>query len=207
MDLKHRMDVMPVRISLVEENQELRASFVTLLKGAPGLCCVGSHGNATEALQRIPSERPDVVLMDVNLRGMGGIECMTRLKSQLPELRVLMLARHEHTDGGFESLCAGASGYLLKHAPSAELIEAIEQAHAGGALMTMQIARKVLDYLRDARKSITREVTSREYSIIGLIAKGYSYAEIGETLDISVVAVRQHLRAVYKKLQNAGVGR
>jgi len=202
MELKDRLDAMPVRISLVEENQELRASFVTLLKGAPGLCCVGSHGNAAEALQRIPAERPDVVLIDVNLRGIGGIECMTRLKTQLPELSVLMLARHEHADGGFESLCAGASGYLLKHAPSTELIEAIEQAHAGGALMTMQIARKVLDYLRESRKS-SAELTSREYTIIGLIAKGYTYAEIADTLSITVIAVRQSIRSIYKKLQNA----
>jgi DNA-binding NarL/FixJ family response regulator len=196
---------MAVRISLVEENQELRTSFVTLLKGAPGLCCVGSHANAEEALQRIPAERPDVVLMDVNLRGMGGIECMTRLKTHLPELSVLMLARHEHADMGFDSLCAGASGYLLKHAPSAELIEAIEQAHAGGALMTMQIARKVLDYARTTRHSAADKLTPREHTIIGFIAKGYSYDEISEVIDISVVAVRQHLRAVYAKLQNARV--
>jgi DNA-binding NarL/FixJ family response regulator len=206
MELEHRLDFMAVRISLVEENQELRASFVTLLKGAPGLCCVGSHGNAEEALQRIPVERPDVVLMDSNLRGMGGIECMTRLKARLPELPVLMLARHEHTDAGFDSLCAGASGYLLKHAPPAELIEAIEQAHAGGALMTMQIARKVIDCLRESRKSRS-ELTAREQEIIGLIAKGYSYAEIAESLGVSIVTVRRHLHTVYKKLQRIGVSR
>ena len=201
MELKHRSDAMPVKISLVEENQELRASFVTLLKGAPGLCCVGSHANAEEALRRIPAERPDVVLMDVNLRGMTGIECMTRLRNKLPELRVLMLARREHTDGGLDSLCAGAIGYLLKHAPSAELIEAIEQAHAGGALMTMQIARKIMDYLRESPLSTAQKLTGREQAIVTLIAKGYSYAEIAESLHIGVVSVREHIQFVYQKLQ------
>jgi DNA-binding NarL/FixJ family response regulator len=207
MELKHGSDLMPVKISLVEENQELRASFVTLLKGAPGLCCVGSHANAEEALQRIPAERPDVVLMDVNLRGMGGIECMTRLKSRLPKLRVLMLARHEHTDAGFDSLRAGASGYLLKHAPSAELIEAIEQAHAGGALMTMQIARKIMDYIRESRTPIADKLTPCEHTIIGLIAKGYTYAEIAGSLSLNVADVRQHIHLVYQKLQHATVDR
>jgi DNA-binding NarL/FixJ family response regulator len=196
------MPCMPVRISLVEENQELRTSFVTLLKAAPGMCCVGSHGNAEEALQRIPEERPDVVLMDGNLRGIGGIECMTRLKTRLPELRVLMLARHEHTDLGFDSLCAGASAYLPKHASPAELIEAIEQAHAGGALMSMRIARKVIDCLRESSNSPTARLTQREQEIIGLIAKGYTHAEIGESLGIGVVTVRRHLHGVYRKLQN-----
>jgi DNA-binding NarL/FixJ family response regulator len=126
---------------------------------------------------------------------------MTRLKAQLPELRVLMLARHEHTDAGFDSLCAGASGYLLKHTPSTELIEAIEQAHAGGALMTMQIARKVIDFSREARPSAASILSAREHAIIGLIAKGYSYSEIGESLGISVMSVRQQIHQVYKKLQ------
>jgi DNA-binding NarL/FixJ family response regulator len=200
--MEARMESMQVRISVIEENQELRASFVTLLKGAPGFCCVGSHANAEEALQRIPAERPDVVLMDINLRGMGGINCMTRLKTRLPHLRVLILAGHEQNDGGFESLCAGASGYLLKHAPSAELIRAIEHAHAGGALMTMQIARKVMYYFRE-NSATAEDFTAREHAIIGLIAKGYSYEEIGESLRIDVIAVRQHLREVYQKLQNA----
>ena len=176
---------MAVRISVVEENDELRASLVALLKGAPGLHCVGSHGNAREALQKIPLEYPDVVLMDVHLQDISGVECMTRLKSRVPGLRILMLARYEHSDAGFDSIRAGASGYLLKHAPAGEMIEAIEHVHAGGATMTMRIARKVIDHVCKKGKSKGLKLTSREQEIIELIGKGYSHKEIGEMLGIS----------------------
>src|SRR5262245_46462567 len=123
---------MAVTVSLVEDHDGARASFATMLNGAPGLRCVGAYASAEEALQEIPRACPDVVLMDINLPGMGGIECVSRLKARLPDLQVLMLSRHEQGDLIFDSIRAGASGYLLKSTPPAELISAIEQIHAGG---------------------------------------------------------------------------
>ena len=133
---------MRIRVSIVEDNRGTRESLSELLQRAPSLQFVRAYSNGEDALRRLPAEVPDVVLMDINLPQMSGIECVARLKEQLPKLQVLMLTTYEESDLIFDSLRKGASGYLLKNMPPAELIQAVEQVHAGGAPMSMQIDRK-----------------------------------------------------------------
>jgi DNA-binding NarL/FixJ family response regulator len=193
---------MMIKVSIVEDNRGTRESLRQLLGRSNGLRCVGVHANGEEALQRIPEEGPDVVLMDINLPGMSGIECVTRLKGKLPKTQVLMLTTYEESDLIFDSLRGGASGYLLKNMPPAELLQAVEQVHVGGAPMSMQIARKLVSYFQQIKKpsSDVEKLTKREHEILGLLAKGYLYKEIADQLGISMSTVRAHLHTVYEKL-------
>src|SRR5215469_18307799 len=136
-------ELMPIKICIVEDNADMREGVAQLLNQAPGLRCLSTYATAEAAVRDLPSQRPDVALVDINLPGMNGIECVRNLKARLPQLQVLMLTRYEQSDMIFDSIRAGASGYLLKHTPAEELIQAVEQVHSGGAPMTMQIARKV----------------------------------------------------------------
>lgn len=193
---------MRIKVSIVEDNRGTRESLAELLERAPALRCVGVHPNGEEALRQIPVEAPDVVLMDINLPHMNGIECVARLKAQLPKTQVLMLTTYEESDLIFDSLRRGASGYLLKNMPPAELIQAVEQVHAGGAPMSMQIARKVVNHFHQIQRpqSDVEKLTKREHEILGLLAKGYFYKEIADQLGITLSTVRAHLHAVYEKL-------
>jgi DNA-binding NarL/FixJ family response regulator len=193
---------MPINVSIVEDNRGTRESLKELLGRAKTLQCVGVHPNAEEALRRIPEDRPDVVLMDINLPGMSGIECVARLKARSPGTQVLMLTTYEESDLIFDSLRSGASGYLLKNMAPAELVQAIEQVHAGGAPMSMQIARKVVNHFQQIKQpaSDMEQLTRREQEILALLAKGYLYKEIADQLGISLSTVRAHLHTVYEKL-------
>lgn len=193
---------MRIRVSIVEDNRGTRESLTELLTRAPALRFVGAHPNGEDALQNIPSEAPDVVLMDINLPKMNGIECVAQLKQQLPRTQVLMLTTYEEGDLIFDSLRKGASGYLLKNMPPNELIQAIEQVHAGGAPMSMQIARKVVNHFQQIKKpkSDMEQLTKREHEILALLAKGFLYKEIADQLGISLSTVRAHLHTVYEKL-------
>jgi DNA-binding NarL/FixJ family response regulator len=193
---------MPIRVSIVEDNRGTRESLTELLDRAPALRFVSAHPNGEEALRRIPLEAPDVVLMDINLPRMNGIECVAKLKEQMPKTQVLMLTTYEESDLIFDSLRKGASGYLLKNMPPAELIQAIEQVHVGGAPMSMQIARKVVNHFQQIKKpqSDMEKLTKREHEILALLAKGYLYKEIADQLGITLSTVRAHLHTVYEKL-------
>src|SRR4030095_9914536 len=155
-----------------------------------------------DALRSISAENPNVVLMDINLPGMNGIICVRRLKERLPKTQVLMLTTYEESDLIFDSLRSGASGYLLKNMPSDELVQAVEQVHAGGSPMSMHIARKVVNHFQQIKRpsSEVEKLTRREQEILGLLAKGYLYKEIGDHLGITLSTVRAHLHAVYEKL-------
>jgi DNA-binding NarL/FixJ family response regulator len=193
---------MRIKVSIVEDSRGTRESLSELLGRSPVLRCVGAHPHGEEALLQIPAEQPDVVLMDINLPGMSGIECVSRLKERLPKMQVLMLTTYEESDLIFESLRQGASGYLLKNMPPAELIQAVEQVHAGGAPMSMQIARKVVNHFQQikARGAEVQQLTKREQEILALLAKGYLYKEIADQLQITLSTVRAHLHTVYEKL-------
>jgi DNA-binding NarL/FixJ family response regulator len=193
---------MRIKVSIVEDSRGTRESLTELIGRAPGLRCVGAHANGEQALQSIPQEIPDVVLMDINLPGMSGIECVSRLKARLPKLQVLMLTTYEESDLIFDSLRSGASGYLLKNMPPSELIQAVEQVHSGGAPMSMQIARKVVNHFQQIKQpsSEVEKLTKREQEILALLAKGYLYKEIADHLGISLSTVRAHLHTVYEKL-------
>jgi len=192
---------MPISISIVEDDRGTREQLTELLARTPALRCVGAHATGEEALQKIPSEKPDVALVDIHLPGMNGIMCVAGLKTRLPGLSVLMLTRHDDSDLVFDALRAGASGYLLKKMISAELIPAIEQVYAGGAPMSVQIARKVVGYFSQANKSPEVEkLSKREQEVLALLAKGYVNKEIGELLGISIETVRMNLKHIYHKL-------
>ncbi len=167
-------ETMPIKVSILEDNAGMRESVALLLNQAPGLRCVSAYATAEAALSDLPSQKPDVALVDINLPGMSGIECVAKLKAQLPQLQVLMLTRYEQSDLIFDSIRAGASGYLLKHTSAEELIQAVEQVHAGGAPMTMQIARKVINHFRQIRRPVSEveKLTPREQEVLSLLAKG-----------------------------------
>lgn len=196
------VEVMAIKVCIVEDNAGMRESFAQLLNQAPGVRCVHAYASGEEAVRDMVSRQPDVALVDIHLPGIDGIECVARLKTQMPKLQVLMLTRYEQSDLIFDSIRAGASGYLLKNTPPVELIQAVEQVHAGGAPMTMQIARKVIDHFRHIQKpsSEVEKLTPREQEVLGLLAKGYLYKEISDSLQISINTLRNHLRAIYEKL-------
>jgi len=193
---------MPITVSIVEDDSETRESLVELLNGAPGLRCISSYPTGEAALRAIPAEKPDVALVDINLPGMNGIECVSKLKAQLPSLQVLMLTTYEDSDMIFNSLRSGAKGYLLKNMPPQELLQAVAQVHAGGAPMPMQIARKVVDYFSQIEHSSSEvdKLTPREQEILALLAKGALYKEIADALGISISTVRTHVLHIYEKL-------
>jgi RNA polymerase sigma factor (sigma-70 family) len=193
---------MRISVSIVEDNRGTRESLTELLGRAPALRFMSAYPNGEDALSKIPGESPDVVLMDINLPKMNGIECVAQLKQQLPKTQVLMLTTYEEGDLIFDSLRKGASGYLLKNMPPSELIQAIEQVHAGGAPMSMQIARKVVTHFQQIKmpQSEMDKLTKREQEILALLAKGYLYKEIADQLGISLSTVRAHLHTVYEKL-------
>jgi DNA-binding NarL/FixJ family response regulator len=191
-----------INVAIVEDNRGTRESLSELLNRAPGLCCIGAHPTGEAALRSLPAESPDVVLMDINLPGMSGIECVARLKENSPKTQILMLTTYEDGDLIFESLRAGANGYLLKNMPPSELVHAVEQVHAGGSPMSMHIARKVVNYFQQIRApgSDMEKLTRREQEILALLAKGFLYKEIADQLGISLSTVRAHLHTVYEKL-------
>jgi DNA-binding NarL/FixJ family response regulator len=192
---------MPTAISIVEDDRGTREQLAALLSQTSLFHCVGAYATGEEALQKIPAEKPDVALVDINLPGMNGIKCVAGLKTQLPNLSVLMLTRHDDSDLVFDALRAGAGGYLLKKMISSELIPAIEQVQAGGAPMSMQIARKVVGYFNQTKvSSDVEKLSKREREVLALLAKGYLYKEIGELLGIGIETVRMNLKHVYQKL-------
>jgi DNA-binding NarL/FixJ family response regulator len=193
---------MPIKVSIVEDNAELRDTLANMFNHARGLRCVSAHPTGEDAVANLPAANPDVTLVDIHLPGMSGIECVAKLKAKLPNLQMLMLTRYEQNDLIFNSIRAGASGYLLKNTPRAGLIEAVEQVHAGGAPMTMQIARKVMDHFRQIQRPAAEveKLTPREHEVLALLAKGYLYKQIGDELGISINTLRNRLRAIYEKL-------
>lgn len=193
---------MAINVCIIEDDRETRESLVELLNGASGLRCVGDYPAGELALRDIRARKPDVALVDINLPGMSGIECVGKLKVLIPAMEVLMLTTYEDNDLIFSSLRAGAKGYLLKKMAPTELIEAIGQVHAGGAPMPMQIARKVVQYFQNlgASANEVEKLSPREQEILALLARGAFYKEIADALKISISTVRTHIQHIYEKL-------
>ncbi|HTX18193.1 MAG TPA: response regulator transcription factor [Bacteroidota bacterium] len=191
-----------IRVVIVDDDAEVRDGIAFLINGTQGYRCVGSYGSAQEALEHVPRLEVDVVLMDINMPNTSGIECVAKLKQERPALQIMMLTAFEDDEKIFQSLVAGASGYLLKKTPPAKLLEAIEELHHGGSPMSSQIARKVVETFQWGRSSAkeTVDLTEREHEILSHLAKGYRYKEIADALFISVETVRTHLRNIYEKL-------
>ena len=191
-----------IRIIVVEDDKTVREGLQMLLSGSPGFTCVAAYGNGEDALTGIPELNPDVVLMDINLPGINGIECIIRLKEFRLAAQFIMLTGFEDSDAIFHSLTAGASGYLLKQTPPAKLLEAIQDVYNGGSPMSGEIARKVvLSFQKGPAMNPSEGLTRREEEILAYLAKGYLYKEIAGLLFISVETVRTHIRNIYEKLQ------
>jgi DNA-binding NarL/FixJ family response regulator len=194
---------MPITISIVEDNDQLRGTLARVLNRAEGFQCISQFANAEDALKALPQEKPNVVLMDINLPGMNGVECVRQLKPLCPATQVMMLTVYEDTESIFNALAAGATGYLLKRAPRAELIEAIRDVLKGGSPMTTHIARKVVQSFQRplAANQSTEELSPREKEVLDCLSQGFLYKEIAEKLGISYETVHTYIRRIYEKLQ------
>ena len=198
---------MATNISIVEDNDKLRGTLAKVIDRADGFKCVSDYGSAEDALADLPKIKPDEVLMDINLPGMNGVECVRKLKIILPATQVMMLTVYEDTDNIFNALAAGASGYMLKRTPAKELLEAIHEVRRGGSPMTTHIARKVvLSFQKSAAASAKTagelsELSDREQQVLDLLAQGLIYKEIAEKLGISYETVHTYIRRIYEKLQ------
>ena len=191
-----------IKVAIIEDEAAVRGSLEAILKRAPGCDCIGTFPNGEEAVKSLPKLQPDVVLMDINLPGMDGVECVRQLALALPETFFLMLTVHEDPDSIFNSLAAGASGYLLKPVRAAELLVAVKDVFAGGAPMTSNIARKVVkSFKKDSPSASESESLSpRETEVLDHLVKGYSYKEVAEAIGISYSTVHTHIERIYKKL-------
>src|SRR6266851_789033 len=179
-------------VSIVDDEKELRDSIAAFVNGSNGFRCLSVYSNAEAALKGLPNDRPDVVLMDINMAGMSGIECVERLKVIAPEMQIVMLTVYEDTDQIFKALSAGASGYLLKRLTPAKLLEAIREVHAGGSPMSSSIARKVVASFRKASPpgKTHAHLSPREETVLDLLAKGFTYKLIADQLGISIDTIR-----------------
>jgi RNA polymerase sigma factor (sigma-70 family) len=197
---------MPISVSIVEDNDKLRGTLAKVIERAEGFRFASDYGSAEDALAGLPKVKPDVVLMDINLPGMNGVECVRQLKTLVPGTQVMMLTVYEDTENIFNALAAGASGYMLKRTPAKELIEAIHEVKRGGSPMTTHIARKVVQSFQktsgqqQAANELS-ELSEREQQVLDLLAQGLIYKEIADKLAISYETVHTYIRRIYEKLQ------
>jgi len=187
-----------ITVSIIEDDHDIRESLAIIINGTPGYRCESAYNKVEPALQNVETELPDVILMDIELPGMSGIEGVRRIKKILPEIDILMLTVHEDDGVVFESLCAGACGYLTKNTPPSRLLDAIKEVHEGGAPMSTNIARMVIGSFNQSAKS---PLTVREKEVLTLLCKGKSYKMIADQLFISTDTVRSHIKRIYKKLE------
>lgn len=193
---------MRIKVAIVEDNAGVRERWVDLLSSGPGSECVCVCATAEEALEKIPVCRPQVVLMDIGLPGLSGIECTARLKQLLPETQVLIVTVYSDAQKIFQALQAGASGYLLKRTPPKELLKAIRDVMEGSGPMTGQIARKLIELFHRPAPAQTEAtaLTARELEVLELLAQGFAYKEIADRLGVTFHTVNMHLRHTYEKL-------
>ena len=216
---------MSVRVAVVEDDPWLRDAFAGLVGGAHGMTCVAACGSAEEALAVLPRERPDVVLMDLNLPGLNGTECARRLKTARPDAQIVMLTSFDDTESIVASLAAGATGYVLKSASGVQIVDAVRDVYDGGSPMTGAIARKVVQMMRAGTAAppaaqaaspaaahaaspapttsdpALGPLTERERAVLVALSEGQQYKEVADSLGISINTVRCHIKAIYGKLQ------
>ena len=193
-----------ISVAVVEDDPGVRQRLTCVLKSAPGLTCVGSFANAEEAVTHLPGLLPDVVFMDINLPDHDGVWAVRRLSLELPTTQIVMLTVHDDTETIFQSLAAGATGYLLKPVQAAEMIDAALNVSLGGVPMASSIARKIIQSFAkpepDSAPDELKSLTDRELQVLGYLAKGYLYKEVADLMNISYSTVHTHIEHIYKKL-------
>lgn len=194
---------MSISVSIVEDDPGVRSSLARLIDGSPGFRCISEHATAESALAEIPKQNPAVVLMDINLPGISGVECVRRLKPVLSSTQIIMLTVYQNTEHIFNALAAGATGYLLKQTPPADLLAAIRDVHGGGSPMNSHIARKIVQSFHQPAPSAheTENLSPREAEVLDLLAKGYLYKEIADLTGLTYATVHTHIRHIYEKLE------
>ncbi len=192
-----------ITVAVIDDDFELREIFTSWIEESEGFACVGSYPDSESAFARLTKVPPDVALVDINMPGMSGIECVRQLKPLLPDTQFVMLTVYDDSDHIFDALAAGATGYLLKQTPPEGLLASISEVHAGGSPMTTNIARKVVQSLRrpQAARNPADELSKRENEVLTRLAQGYLYKEIAEDLGITYQTVNTHIRRIYEKLQ------
>jgi DNA-binding NarL/FixJ family response regulator len=192
-----------INVTIVEDNKTIREGLAALINGTPGYSCTGAYGDCESFLKELPENISDVVLMDIGLPGMNGIEGVKIAKGIDPDLDILMLTVYEDNEVIYDALCAGACGYLVKKTPPSRLIEAIREIHEGGSPMSSLIARKVITTFQKSNvpaDGVDFDLTAREKEVLQSLGEGNNYQEISDSLFISVDTVRHHIRNIYKKL-------
>ncbi|HEY5914094.1 MAG TPA: response regulator transcription factor [Verrucomicrobiae bacterium] len=193
---------MPIKVAIVEDDDWIRENLASQIREAEGFLCCGSYRSAEEALAQVASQPPDVILMDINLPKMDGIECVRQVKALVPSTLILMLTVYEDSERIFNSLLAGASGYLLKRTPRAGILEAIADVYRGNSPMTGHIARKVVQYFNQRGRNHQEigRLSQREREVLEHLARGAPYKEIADTLSLSIDTIRIHIKGIYSKL-------
>jgi DNA-binding NarL/FixJ family response regulator len=193
-----------INVSIVEDDAKLRETLVRYLTAQPGFRCASTYPNAEAALEGIPDAKPDVVLMDINLPGMNGIECVSRLRQKLPGLKIIMLTVFEEGEQVFKALSVGAFGYLVKSSRPAKILDAIREVHAGGSPMSGNIARLVVQSFQkqfaQSEPAETDALSAREMEVLQALSKGHTYKQIAADLGISLGTVRTYIQRIYEKL-------
>lgn len=189
-----------ISISIAEDLPEVRYSLEKLIKEQPDMLLLSSFPNAVEAMPHLLEQQPDIVIMDINMPGISGIDCIRKIKDDCPGTQFMIFTIYENDDKVFDALAAGASGYLLKKTPGDKIIEAIHELRQGGSPMSSQIARKVISYFKEKTKLGHDDLTNKENEVLLLLSKGFLYKEIALQLHITLGTVTQHIHRIYEKL-------
>lgn len=198
-----RPDGKPIRVVIIEDMREVRNGLTMLVNGTPGFRCTGSYRSMKEVLARIGDEPPDVILTDIGLPGISGIEGTRLLRERLPTVPILALTIYDNDEKVFAALCAGASGYLLKNTPPAKLLESLNEAVSGGAPMSPEVARRVVKLFREFQPPDQADyrLTPQETELLRLVVDGHHYKTAAQALGVTVSTVSFHLKNIYSKLQ------
>jgi DNA-binding NarL/FixJ family response regulator len=206
---KNNKDFMPIRVTIFEDNTKYRESLAVLIDGSPGFTLAGAYPDANDAVNKITESQPDVLLMDIEMPGISGIDALVDIKKKFPKLNVLMETIFEDDDKIFDSICNGASGYVLKNTPPARILDAIVETYQGGAPMSPVIAKKVLQLVQrqsqnpEPKPTVNFDLTPREKEILSLMVNGMSYKMIAAQCNITFETVRTHIKNIYEKLHVA----